>query len=48
MRGGKPMPTADAEHSVWRISLSRGDEGVEVFVDYVDGTVLGELRYILD
>ena len=38
----------DAEHWVWRISLSRGDEGVEVFVDYVDGTVLGELRYILN
>jgi hypothetical protein len=38
----------DAEHWVWRIFLSRGDEGVEVFVDYVNGTVLGELRYILD
>ena len=38
----------DAEHWVWRIFLSRNDEGVEVFVDYVDGTVLGELRYILN
>ena len=38
----------DAERWVWRIGLSRGDEGVEVFVDYVDGTVLGELRYILN
>jgi hypothetical protein len=38
----------DAEHWVWRIFLSRSDEGVEVFVDYVDGTVLGELRYILN
>lgn len=38
----------DAEHWVWRIGLSRGDESVEVFVDYVDGAVLGELRYILN
>jgi hypothetical protein len=38
----------DAEHWVWRIFLSRNDEGVEVFVDYVEGTVLGELRYILN
>jgi hypothetical protein len=38
----------DAEHWVWRIFLIRDDEGVEVFVDYVDGTVLGELRYILN
>jgi hypothetical protein len=38
----------DAEHWVWRIFLVRGDEGVDVFIDFVDGTVLGELRYIVN
>jgi hypothetical protein len=38
----------DAEDWVWRISFSRDDEGVEVFVDYIDGTVLGETRWILN
>jgi len=36
----------DAEHWVWRVSLTRDQESVEVFVDFVDGSVLGELRYI--
>jgi hypothetical protein len=37
-----------ATHWVWRVFLVRGDEGVDVFIDYVEGTVLGELRYIVN
>jgi hypothetical protein len=36
----------DAEHWVWRVSLTRDAESVEIFVDYVDGSVLGVLSYI--
>ena len=37
-----------AEHWVWRVGLTQGDEGAEVFVDYETGEVLGELRYIIN
>ncbi|HEU4864260.1 MAG TPA: hypothetical protein VFU44_10895 [Candidatus Limnocylindria bacterium] len=30
-----------ADHWVWRIFAVRGDEGVDLVIDYVDGTLLG-------
>jgi len=33
---------------VWRIFLVRGDEGVDVMIEYVDGTVLGTIDYIVN
>jgi hypothetical protein len=37
-----------ADHWVWRVFLVRDDAGVDVFIDYVAGSVLGELEYIVD
>lgn len=33
---------------IWRVHLVRGDEGVDVVIDYLDGTVLGTASYILN
>lgn len=33
---------------VWRVFLVRGDAGADVIVDFVDGTVYGVMRYILN
>jgi hypothetical protein len=33
---------------VWRIFLSRGDAGVDVVLDYLDGSVMGTVEYIVD
>jgi hypothetical protein len=33
---------------VWRVFLVRGDEGVDVIIDYADGTVLGTASYIVN
>lgn len=37
-----------ADRWIWRVFLVRGDEGVEVVIDYVDGTVLGTASYIVN
>ncbi|HEX5040702.1 MAG TPA: hypothetical protein VFW95_11270 [Candidatus Limnocylindria bacterium] len=41
---GRGLP---ADHWIWPISAERDDEGVAIIVDYVDGTVLGTLEYLL-
>jgi hypothetical protein len=33
---------------VWRVFLVRGDEGIDVVIDYLDGTVLGTMEYIVN
>ena len=33
---------------VWRVFAVRGDEGIDVIIDYVDGSVLGTARYIVN
>ena len=33
---------------VWSAFFSSGDQGFEVLLDYVDGTVLGSIEYILN
>lgn len=37
-----------ADRWIWRVHLVRGDEGVDVVVDYVDGSVLGTASYIVN
>jgi hypothetical protein len=37
-----------ADHWVWTAEAVRGDRGVSLFIDYVDGTVLGTIEFILD
>jgi hypothetical protein len=33
---------------VWRVFFIRGDRGVDIVLDYLDGTVLGTAEYILN
>ena len=33
---------------IWRVYLVRGDEGMDVLIDYLDGSVLGMVGYIVD
>jgi len=37
-----------ADHWVWIVEAVRGDRGMGLFIDYVDGTVLGTIDFILD
>lgn len=36
------------DHWVWRVFLVRGDRGVDVIVDFLDGAVLGTAEYIVN
>jgi hypothetical protein len=33
---------------VWRIFFIRGDKGIDVVLDYLDGSVLGTVEYIVN
>ncbi len=37
-----------ADQWAWRVFLVRGDKGADVFIDYVDGTVLGAMSSIVN
>lgn len=37
-----------ADHWVWAISALRGTQGMSMFIDYVDGTVVGTVEFTLD
>lgn len=37
-----------ADQWAWRVFLVRGDEGAEIFIDYLDGTVLGTMSSIVN
>lgn len=38
----------DPDGRVWRVFFVRGDEGIDVVIDYVTGAVLGTKRYIVN
>ena len=37
-----------ADQWVWAFSVQRGTQGMSMFIDYVDGTVVGKVEYTLD
>lgn len=37
-----------ADRWVWRVELVRGDRAIDVVVDYLDGSVLGTVEYIVN
>jgi hypothetical protein len=38
----------DPDRWVWRVFLVRGDRGVDIIIDHLDGTVLGTAEYIVN